>query len=228
MNIKNLLEKTNLKYHHDFLSTELNIFSSFVKTQNDQLEDFIKNIKENIVEEEDCFGGNSYLKKHINVLDYDDYYDVEKIYKFELPMYQNQSHLIAIWSILEVELKKMYNYVSNEIGKCPDIPKKQKEISDFMHILKLFNLYGINFNENNQFEKIVFFLDEEVRKLRNIWVHEGGEDKKNKLNINEIEDVDIYENKYNISKNYISKLIKKLFEFSRIVQQSIENFLYSK
>ena len=95
-------------------------------------------------------------------------YDLNGVFKEELPEYIKQSQLVILWAMLERSLgaiiKELYTLRSFPV------PKKEKHDSSFIHLIKC--LEAID-GENETIKNTVEFLNENVRIVRNYIVHSG-------------------------------------------------------
>jgi len=156
------------------LLSELEFVSAFIDQQNGQLIKFIDEFNcENEVSEAHGF---SYDKERddLKVSGLSSFqYDLNGVFKEELPEYIKQSQLVILWAMLERSLgaiiKELY------ILRNLPVPKREKKDSSFVHLIKCLEKID---GENKTIKSAVEFLNGNVRIVRNYIVHSG------ELNVN--------------------------------------------
>lgn len=152
------------------LFSELEFVSAFIDQQNGQLIKFIDEF--NCEDEASKAHGFRYDKERddLKVSGLSTFeYDLNGVFKEELPEYIKQSQLVILWAMLERSL----GAIIKELYMIRDLPlpKKNKHDSCFIHLVKC--LEAID-GENKPIKNTVEFLNENVRIVRNCIVH-GGE-----------------------------------------------------
>lgn len=161
----------------------------------------------------------------------EDEYDFKNIFSQVLPMYQRQSMLVTNWGIFENELKKYYSYLAPRLGKSASIPKKQKVDnkleSALEHLVRIFKELGLLTEQSPSFSAAFETLNQEVRFVRNDWVHNGGIPNNTK-NVGEINGISLNGKQMDISADYIAKATNYMWTLSGEISSSANDLIRSK
>lgn len=223
---------TKIPYY--FAPEELRLVQAFNSKQVELTANFVENIDEHVqtytteMFQQQCADDPGEVVEadvsHIAGVSEDEY-DFKAVFTDLMPMYQRQSMLVTNWAVFECELKKFYSIIAEQMGHSPELPKK-KEGSDLNHLIKNFKAIGLLTEPSEQFEMAFNKLDNEVRFIRNDWVHNGGVAKHTE-NVGDIEGISINGQQLDISSGYIEsatdamwKLSHELTDSARKVQNS--------
>lgn len=153
------------------LLSELEFVSAFIDQQNGQLNKYLGEF--NCENEKSEAHGFLYDEERddlkVSGLSSSEY-DLNGVFREELPEYIMQSQMVILWAMLERSLSAIIKELYSLRGLST--PKKGKHESYFFHLIKcLEDIYGENKNIKNE----VIFLNENVRIVRNYIVHRGCE-----------------------------------------------------
>ena len=145
-------------------------------------------------------------------------YDFKAIFTKLMPMYQRQSMLVTNWAVFECELKNFYRNIAEQMGHSPELPKK-KSGSDLSHLVKSYKDLGLLTEPSEQFENAFDKLENEVRFIRNDWVHNGGVPNATK-SFDKIPGVSLNRLQLDISIEYISSATDAMWKLSHELTDS--------
>ena len=217
-----------MKVLPSFISDELYIISAFNDKQEVQLSEFIDNIEQHIevTEVERWFqisadGGEVGVAQieHISGISEEEY-DIREMFTEIMPIYQRQAMLLTLWGSFESEMEKMYIYASAK----ESLPKKNKKdkISKLKHMINCFSKMGMPAEPTREYVSAVNTLDDEVRLIRNAWVHDGGKDPMDKIP-DGIEGIVKKYSQIEISKEYIKNVVLLMHVISRELNNSVRS-----
>src|SRR5690606_2035171 len=168
------------------LSEEIVFLQSFLKQQERQIQDYCDNFEKYVeevdVEREYWDGYNEpemvvFTERHIDGIQESDF-DIKGVFTEILPIYQRQSMLVTLWSRFEAKIKDIVLYRHEE--RSTKVRKKPKDTSILKHLLTELDSFGLDFSDN-KLKDAINFLDNEVRYVRNCWVHDGGSPAKHQI-----------------------------------------------
>lgn len=149
------------------LLSELEFVSAFIDQQNGQLVKFINEF--NCENETSGAHGFKYdiERDDLKISGLSSFeYDLDGVFKEELPEYIKQSQLVILWAMLERSLyaiiKELYTLRNSPV------PKKKNNVSDFIYLIKCLEAVD---GENKNTKSTVEFLNGNVRIVRNHIVH---------------------------------------------------------
>ncbi|HCH3991741.1 TPA: hypothetical protein NKV63_001702 [Vibrio parahaemolyticus] len=215
-----------------FYPIELELLQAFNVKQLELTSDFVSHIDDHVETQtkkifyqthaEDEGEAVEVEVPHIGGISADEY-DFKSIFSEILPMYQRQSMLVTNWGIFENELKKYYSYLASKLGKSPSIPKKKnvdgKLESALQHLVRVFKELGLLTEQSPLFDAAFTALDQEVRCVRNDWVHNGGVPKNTK-NLEEIQGISLNGNQMDISADYLENATNHMWTLSSEISSS--------
>jgi len=212
----------------DYISEELDIIKAFNENQESLLSDFIDNIDDHIKVHEvkkPLLTSSERIKygsdkvEHLSGLSNDDY-DIRDVFTNMMPVYQRQAMLLTLWGAFESELELLYCH-KYKVEKSPRKPKG-KNISYLKNILDSFTRKKPHFVHSCEYNSAVDRLDNEVRTIRNAWVHNGGTMTTNEFTDN-INGIEIQSSRVVISKEYIICVINLMKIVSASLKLSFNN-----
>lgn len=134
-------------------------------------------------------------------------WDLEEIFLEIMPAYFLASSLMAVWSVFEKEMERMYEYVSNQYFDGRKLAKKRSNISKIDHLSDSLKDFGLGRNISEELDEAIGCLNDEVRLVRNAWAHNGGEDAEGRLG-NNVDGITIKQSKIIISPAYIERVVR--------------------
>ncbi|EJL6264420.1 hypothetical protein VDT04_003387 [Vibrio cholerae] len=210
-----------MKIPYCFSSEELRLVQAFNKKQAELTDTFVANIHEHV----ETYTREVFYQQHADdpgevfevAVEHiagvsEDEYDFKAVFCELMPMYQRQSMLVTNWAVFECELKKFYSILAEEKGRSPELPKK-KSGSELNHLVKNFQALGLLKNPSAEFNEAFDKLENEVRLIRNDWVHNGGVSKASK-NVDLITGVSVSGQQLDISMDYIELATKAMWKLS--------------
>ncbi|HAS6969095.1 TPA: hypothetical protein I7284_07340 [Vibrio parahaemolyticus] len=223
-----------------FYPIELELIQAFNVKQLELTADFLSNLDDHVETQtreifyqthaEDEGEAVEVEVPHIGGISADEY-DFKSIFSEILPMYQRQSMLVTNWGIFENELKKYYRYLAPKLGKSPSIPRKKyvddKLESALQHLVRIFKELGLLTEPSPSFDAAFSVLDQEVRFVRNDWVHNGGLPKNTK-NLEEIQGISLNGKQMDISADYLANATNLMWTLSREISSSATELIKSK
>jgi hypothetical protein len=206
---------------------ELEILTGFLRKQDELTSSFMKELDshkdygEREVYQQDWAGDIGRVE--IQPIAYiaglsDDEMDVDSAFTDIFPMYQRQAMLISLWSMFEVELTKFYYRVSSELDVNTEF-KKLKQKSILFSLKTYFVELGLELEQSEEFKEGFKFLNDEVRHIRNDWVHNGGESV-NSEKIGDIVGIDKVYSQLNISQDYLARVSKAMSDMGREISKT--------
>jgi len=226
---------SSLNFYAISLNEELELLNEFHKQQEEQINSFIANINDYVSAETEERYFQNYPDdpgevievpiSHIGSIS-EDSYDIKEVFSEVMPMYQRQAMLISVWALLENELAKCIRFAINAFGKkLPPPKRKPRGESDFSFLIKQLKAIDlINSKDNVDIEHAISKLNNEVRHLRNTWVHHGGVVRSNCLQfIEKQESLSILYGQLNISKSYINTVYDYVFAITNHIEQRAKN-----
>lgn len=153
------------------LSLELKFVSAFIDQQNGQLNKYLHELYFENNKSDDH--GFSYDEKRNDLMvsglsSFE--YDLNGVFKEELPEYINQSQLVILWAMLERSLRSIVDEICRI--KSWDVYKKKKGESDFFSLIK-----SLKKIDDSNIQSAFDFLNNNVRVVRNYIVHGDGKSK---------------------------------------------------
>lgn len=204
---------------------EIYLLRAFINEQEQQIDRYIKNINTRIEPLETgkiiSYGYDSYDLVQVDVLHIqgvsDDDYDIIGLFTESFPLYQRQSMLTTLWSMLEDKLGYIYKMLSMESNKA--LKRKPNGCSQFQFLISELGELGASFKEK-KIEETISFLDQKIRPIRNDWVHHGGVPQQDYSTLIEEDKIKITEGKIEISNKFLNEIIDKaLMVSSHIVKE---------
>ena len=205
------------------LKEELFLMKAFINQQEKQINNYVRDIDDcvEIAEAEKWYETSDDQAekvlvdiKHIEGVSEDDY-DFKAIFTEVMPLYQRQAMLVAVWGRLECKLDN----IARHLAAIRNIKNKTKPkgVSDFIHLINEIERLGVNIRDSKECSLAVATLNEEVREIRNAWVHNGGRAPKKRVKI--IVESNQYlrfeSEKINISKEYMLFVIGQMSKISK-------------
>jgi len=188
--------KSRVFYVTQSLNEELSFLYAFVNQQEGQIDDYTREYKSKVtvIRKEDTTDINKENNSSISHIDgiAESDYDIESIFTEVMPAYQRQAMLVTIWSRIETKLDEIVSLLASN-RKTKRIKKSGKS-SDFRHLISELQRLGINFRSNKNVFDMISMLDNDVRKIRNSWVHNGGLPCTKSVRKNIIENQDLHLN----------------------------------
>jgi hypothetical protein len=220
-----------------FSAEQLSLVHAFNIKQNEIAEDFVKHIDDHvetytkeIFQQQSADDQGEVFEvevKHIAGISEDEY-DFKDIFISLMPMYQHQSMLISNWSMFECELKQFYSSLAKEIGRSPDLPAKQRGVgSDFCHVINCFRKIGLLSEPTKDFVAACDFLNNQVRHIRNDWVHNGGVPTRTK-DPESLDGITLNGNQINISMKFIEMATQSMWKVTTELSGSSRKVLAAK
>ncbi|MCG6339750.1 hypothetical protein K6U19_00555 [Vibrio fluvialis] len=157
--------------------------------------------------------------EHIGGLSEDDC-DFKSVFHEVLPMYQRQSMLVTHWAIFECELKNYYTFLAPKLGRSKRIPKKKKGESTLEHLSRVYKGLGLYLDKSTAYKEAFDILNDEVRFVRNDWVHNGGRPTNTK-NLEAIDGISLNGGQMELSTAYLEKVTKCIWTVSREISSSV-------
>ena len=215
------------------LGEELFLMRAFICQQDKQINSYILNIEEYVetaqVEKwyETSYGeGEKFIDevKHIEGVTEEDY-DFKEMFTEVMPLYQRQAMFVALWGRLECKLDDIAKHLSSIKGI--KIKKKSKGLSDFIHLISEIERLGVKITDTEECSNAVDFLNNEVREIRNAWVHNGGKVKKEKIGkiVKSTKYLDMNFEVLSITNEY---LLFSLSEMMKISRKILDQFILHK
>lgn len=185
-NEKIIINARNKHFVVHALSEEMIFLESFLRQQEKQIVEYCENFDKHVgVEEIDKEYWDGYNEpeivtfpvRHVDgILETD--YDLKGIFTEILPTYQRQAILVSLWSRFESKMADIIDHIHSERGSKQKA--KRKNDSVFKHQISEFCSFGLSFEEEN-LQSSIYTLDNEVRIIRNCWVHDGGKPNKEQI-----------------------------------------------
>lgn len=223
-----------------FYPIELELLQAFNVKQLELTADFLSNLDDHVETQTKEMFYQTHAEDEGEVVEVEvphiggisaDEYDFKSIFSEILPMYQRQSMLVTNWGIFENELKKYYRYLAPQLGQSANIPNKQNENgrveSALQHLIRIFKELGLLSEQSPEFDEAFSTLDQEVRFVRNDWVHHGGVPTGTK-NVEEIQGISLNGNQMDISADYLANATNHMWTLSREVSSSAIELIKSK
>lgn len=218
-----------MKARTSFIWPEVLMMKEFVDRQNSLVDNFIKNFDQEV---------NVVLSKELMQVSIEDEgaiverelrlvgrlteedWDLEETFIELMPAYLLGSSLMAVWSIFEKEMERMYAYVSRAYFDGRKLGRKRPNVSKIAHLSEELNDFGLGRHISEELDRAIGHLDDEVRLVRNAWAHHGGEDIHGSLG-GSVEGIKIKESKIIISSEYIERAIDSMEVAAKIYNKAI-------
>ncbi|EME0812692.1 hypothetical protein WB924_004463 [Vibrio vulnificus] len=217
--------------HLFFVPEELNLLRAFNRKQLEFVDGFVENIDQHIetytskVFIQQWAGDEGEVvedeKQHIAGITEDEY-DLKEIFTSVMPMYQRQSMLLTAWSMFENEIKTYYSRLACKVEALPI--KRAKNSSELAHMVSSLQAIGVVKEPSRCFMDAFNRLNNEVRFVRNDWVHNGGKPVKSTF-IEHTEGLTINGSQIDISVAYIEEVTKLMWVLSTEITESARNNL---
>ncbi|CUR47457.1 hypothetical protein BN2364_3016 [Alloalcanivorax xenomutans] len=215
------------------LKEELFLMKAFINQQEKQINNYIRDIDDCVetAEAEEWYETSDGQAekvlvniKHIEGVSEDDY-DFKAIFTEVMPLYQRQAMLVAVWGRLECKLDNIAHHLATI--RNIKIKSKSKGLSDFMHLINEIERLGVKIRDSKECSLAVDTLNEEVREIRNAWVHNGGRATKKRVRIivKSSQHLRFESEKINISKEYMLFVIGQM---SKISKKILSEFIAKK
>ena len=218
-----------MKARTNFIWPEVLMMKEFVDRQNSLVANFIKNFDQEVQvvfrkelmqtspdDEGTIVGREIRLAGKLTEEDW----DLEETFLELMPAYLLGSSLMAVWSIFEKEMERMYGYVSREYFDGRKLARKKPGVSKIGHLSEALSEFGLGRNISEELDEAIGHLNDEVRLVRNAWAHNGGEDIKGSLG-DDVEGINIKGSKIIISSEYIGKVLDSMEVSAKIYNKAI-------
>lgn len=195
------------------LAEEIVFLQSFLKQQERQIQDYCENFERYVEEvdiEREFWGGYNepemvvFTERHVDGI-LESEFDIKGVFTEVLPIYQRQSMLVTLWSRFEAKVRDIVLFLHEE--RSTKIGSKPKKSSILSHLLSELSLFGLDFSDK-ALQEVIVFLDNEVRYVRNCWVHDGGLPAKHLIEkiIESTSGLSITDRLVNVSNNYLHEV----------------------
>lgn len=215
------------------LKEELFLMKAFINQQEKQINNYVRDIDDYVetAEAEKWYEtSDGQAKKvlvdirHIEGASEDDY-NFKAIFTEVMPLYQRQAMLVAVWGRLECKLDDIARHLATI--RNINIKPKTKGLSSFIHTINEIERMGVKIRDSEECSLAVDTLNDEVRKIRNAWVHNGGRATKGRVKVivESNQHLRIESEKININKEYMLFVIGQM---SKISKKILREFIAKK
>lgn len=143
-------------------------------------------------------------------------FSLEELFNIEMPMYQRQAMLITLWSIFEQELINAYTYMQPKANHKPRKRGKHESIVGYQAEMLIECGIEIDRTPDSSFYR----LNNEVRVVRNDWVHNGGNGSESIIT-KKINGIDITNGRVSLSRSYLNTSLNLMLDVGGEINKEI-------
>lgn len=160
------------------LLEELDFVKAYSNQQERQISDYVANIdkvvktaevKKHGISETGEYHPYTGEVKYIEGFSEDDW-DFKGIFTEEMPHYLRQAMFVSLWARFEYKLRDIAEMCAERESK--ELESKPKNKSYFLYLIEQLKKLKVDFDDS--VDLCINTIDNEIRHVRNTWVHNGG------------------------------------------------------
>ncbi|WP_420390691.1 hypothetical protein [Marinobacter sp.] len=217
-----MLHVSRLKAEAGALYENVLLMRAFAEQQQEQIQDYSKNLEKYIKEEEiETIITGRENKDEIEKLParhiagvFEHNLDLTATFEGVMPIYQNQATLISLWSTFESGTFLVAQSLSAE--KNTRLRRKESGISSVAHYLNEIDRLGLKHRNQRMYRTDCEFLSLIVGRIRNAWVHNGGRCKNKSVSeiVRKDSDLLVRNNLIKINHSFLFRVIESMRSIS--------------